>query len=172
MSTSNPLFKHAERPAYELPHLMVKLGDHTFGEPLTQQRRHIAEAADTHAFNYLEAILGGIQSIGHFIAAAALNGAETPRDDLAKIGTLIAHLGVQAEYLLDTTANIEATVDAGADDKHRAAATGQAGTLTAMECELIEHFRSVDDEIKPTVRNVLESWAQSLPAKPAADAHQ
>lgn len=172
MSVNNPLFKHAERPAYELPHLMVKLGEHSFGEPLTQEHRHIAQAADSHAFNYLEAILGGIQSIGHFIAAAALNGAETQQDDLAKIGTLIAHLGVQAEYLLDTGANIEATVSAGADVKHRAAITEQSGPLTALECGLVEKFRSIDDEMKPAICSTLEKWAESFPTKPATGDHQ
>lgn len=100
MSTTNPRFKRADRPAYELPCLLQILGDPDF-TALTDDQRNIIDAIRIHAGNAQEVILDGIASIGDLMTMVDDTHAVS-NDGLLSLGALLKHLAQEADNLRST----------------------------------------------------------------------
>ena len=111
MSHANPHFNLIERAPYELAHLLENLPpQHDHGK-LTSDERLMLHAAASHAANYSETLLDGIEAIGHLIFSAATNkGFPLSQGTAANIGTLLSALAVQAQYLKDFSAGAGSTL--------------------------------------------------------------
>ena len=114
MSGANPAFKNVDRAAYELPWAMKNLPDGRMQlANLKPDELLVARAAQLHAFNALSTVLTGIEAIGHLIFSASTNdGGEVEPHHLAGLGSLIAHLGVEAQYLSETESELRVAINA------------------------------------------------------------
>ncbi|WP_426192576.1 hypothetical protein [Massilia sp. DWR3-1-1] len=98
---SNPAFKHASRPSYELPNLMKAIGDVDGGEPLDDGMRNAVGAASSHANNAKETLLMGIETIGNLMMQLSQISEAVDDRDLIGIGGIIRHMAVEVQYLID-----------------------------------------------------------------------
>ena len=107
----NPHYKNSDRPAYELPYLLGDLSRGSFAGPLSEDQVFLADAAQSHAYNANEALMRGIESLGHllFIASGSEGGLSSRH--LGNLGELIQHLAVDAQHLQDTEANTQAILN-------------------------------------------------------------
>ena len=111
MSLANPHFNLIERAPYELAYLLENLPPQHDHGMLTSDERLMLEAAASHAANYGETLLDGIEAIGHLLFSAATNkGFPVSQDTAAHIGTLLSALAVQAQYLKAFSAGAESTL--------------------------------------------------------------
>jgi hypothetical protein len=98
----NPHFQQRLRSAYELSHLLRKLPDHfdlASGGASAEMRQQM-EAAETHADNYSEILLDGLESLGRVMWSAAENKDwPVEQQDVARLGTLISQLAVQLQFI-------------------------------------------------------------------------
>ncbi|WP_426110470.1 hypothetical protein [Massilia sp. PWRC2] len=111
MSARNPEFKNVDRPAYELPALLQRLGTVSFYAANTAEQRQIAEAARDHARNLQSNIAAGIDSIGHLLYSSALGDTPPNADRLQHVGLLISHLAVQLEHSIDAAGEMDMFLD-------------------------------------------------------------
>lgn len=122
MNTPNPHFHNLERAPYEFGHLIRKLpGDFPAGQAMSSDERMQAKAAIDHAYNANYTLMNGIEAIGHLLFTAGSNHDHpTEAHVLADIGMLIKHIGVEAQFLQEQQADLQATLDR---DERRAAAS-------------------------------------------------
>lgn len=99
MRTDNPEFKLISRAAYELPRLLVRLGDVDRSIPLSYEQRNIAKAAEAHAYNSNERLMCCIESLGRLLRTASMSEGGVENYDLGNIGDLLTHLAVEAQHL-------------------------------------------------------------------------
>ena len=111
MSLANPHFNLIERAPYELAHLLENLPPQHAHDKLSSDERLMLDAAASHAANYGETLLDGIEAIGHLLFSAATNeGFPLSQGTAAHIGTLLSALAVQAQYLKAFSAGAESTL--------------------------------------------------------------
>lgn len=106
MKTIGNEFNNVGRAAYELPHLLVRLGDVSSGDRLSAEQRAIVKAAEAHAYNANEALMRGIESLGRLLQLASTAEGDVEKYDLANIGDLLRHLAVEAQQLQDVESNM------------------------------------------------------------------
>lgn len=100
-ANDNPHFKYVDRAAYELPHLLRELPPSRLArEPMSEDQRQIAAAAQSHAENVSRTLLCGIESLGKVLTIASLNEEYDVRArHLVNLGELITHLAVEAQFV-------------------------------------------------------------------------
>lgn len=132
MIANNPLFKHVDRAAYELPDLLKQLGEVDCSKPVPQEQMHMVSAVAQHARNAQNTLLDGLESLGRLMTVAGLNDEYTlAGDDVAKLGSLLTHIAVEAEFLRFTESEMsyieraQKEQQAGAKSSGRAAAANQ-----------------------------------------------
>ncbi|ATQ78307.1 hypothetical protein CR152_30195 [Massilia violaceinigra] len=120
MSAGNPHFHHIERAPYEFGHLIRQLAGDFHGHVMSSDERQQAKAAINHAHNANYTLMNGIEAIGHLLFTAG-NNADYPTEVgvLENIGMLIKHIGVEAQFLQEQQADLQATLDR--DDRQAAA---------------------------------------------------
>jgi len=115
MRTDNPEFKLISRAAYELPRLLVRLGDVDRSIPLSYEQRNIVKAAEAHANNANERLMCCIESLGRLLRTASMSdGVENY--DLGNIGDLLTHLAVEAQHLQGVESDMADLLSAHAGD--------------------------------------------------------
>jgi hypothetical protein len=102
MTSTNPQFGNADGAAYEVPELIKRLGDVSYGELLKQDRLDMVAAIATHSNNVNELILDGLQSIGNLMALVGCGEHDVGRDHVVQLGVLIKHLASEANFLRAT----------------------------------------------------------------------
>lgn len=110
MSANNPHFRNLQRPAYELATLLRGLPttpDLTSGDTRMQ-----LEAADRHAGNYYDTMLGGLEAMGRVIWSACENE-QWPVDysDMARVGNMISQIAVQIQFLDEFRESVRERID-------------------------------------------------------------
>ena len=122
MSATNPHLTNIDRAPREFGHLMKAMParfpeDHAMSTDERQQ----AEAAIRHASNAGGTLMDGLEVIGQLLFSAGTNDA-WPMDasDLCRIGMLIKHIAVEAQFMQDQTEELQFSLD---NDAQRAAAT-------------------------------------------------
>lgn len=99
---SNPYFEDADRPVYELSHLLRKLPAGLTPREMSADQTMVAQAIKQHASNGLSSIFHSIQALGELMSMAAGNTAEEilphTQNNLA---SLIQSLGEQAQTLYE-----------------------------------------------------------------------
>lgn len=121
-STDNPHFDRISRAPYEIGHLLKKLpvGFSAYA-PLTPDTRLIAEAAQTHASNANDTLMRGLEAIGDVVSVAGANqDGQLSELSLMRLGELITHLSVEAQFLQELDWSIGDVLKA--DDLRAAAA--------------------------------------------------
>jgi hypothetical protein len=111
MSAKNPQIKNLDRPAYELPDLIKRLGDVSCFDPLTQEQRDMADAIQTHARNAHEVLLDGMESVGHLMTLAGGGDVELDNHHVLNLGALLQHLAVEANYLRAAESDMRCVID-------------------------------------------------------------
>lgn len=134
MSESTKVFKHPERSAYELGHLLRKLPAHLHREELTDQQHLEVEAADLHALNSSGTLLHGLQSLGRVMWSASVNEAY-PVDaaDYGKVGVLVTEIALQLQFLDEFRQSVTQYEMRAADTQKSAAE--RAAVLVALREE-------------------------------------
>jgi len=96
-------FKNINRAPYELGHLLLQLPKHYSAiDGLKQDDLPVAVAAANHAENANSTVLSGLEAIGALMFSALSNEALPPTcQDLQGIASLIQHLAVEAQFLLE-----------------------------------------------------------------------
>jgi hypothetical protein len=99
--TENPHFARIPRAAYEIGHLLKKLPTNFSAyEPLDPDTRLMAEAAKQHASNANDTLMHGIEALGSVVSIAGGNqDGEISQTSLMRLGELIAHLSVEAQFM-------------------------------------------------------------------------
>lgn len=120
---ANPEFFNTERAPYELPKLIARLGVPQLGTPLTLEQTQIAQAIEKHIDNATDTILNGIEAVGRALACSAQNpNWQLSTINLSDIGTLIAHLAVEAQSLHEIGGDIRVVLGRNTKDGHKGAA--------------------------------------------------
>jgi hypothetical protein len=106
--TDNRHFARIERAPYEIGRLLKKLPvDFSAHEPLTPDNRLIAEAAQQHASNANDTLMRGLEAIGDVVSMAGGNqDGEVSQVSLMRLGELITHLSVEAQFMQELDWNI------------------------------------------------------------------
>lgn len=107
MSTDNPVLKNLNRPAYEMPCLLQRLGPISLTAVLTPEQRQLSEAVRTHAHNQQQTIASGMDSIGQLLYQSGNGDEGVDPHHLRNLGMLIRHLSTQLEFLLDIDGEME-----------------------------------------------------------------
>lgn len=104
MSHTNPHFNHEERSPYEFCNLLraLPVSIDIATTSITDEQHNQLLAATEHAANYASTLLNGLESMGRVLYSAAQN-TRTPLglSDAAQVGSLIAELAMQLQYLDD-----------------------------------------------------------------------
>jgi hypothetical protein len=99
MIATNEFFNHPDRAAYELAYLLRALPQHfDIKEALSGDQVLQVKAAETHAENYTDILLHGIESIGHLMYSAG-NNENAPLKHFASLGALVGELAGQLQFL-------------------------------------------------------------------------
>lgn len=110
----NPHLTHIERAPYELGHLLKRLPEHFSafsGQTPTADVQLIAAAAARHAENANETVMCGLDAIGKMLFVTSQSKDwEIDPGHMASIGSLISHLAIEAQFLQETQANLEFTL--------------------------------------------------------------
>lgn len=106
MSTVSNEFKNDGRAAYELPRLLVRLGDVSSSDHLSGEKRAIVKAAEAHAYNANEVLMRSIESLGSLLQSAGASEDEIDKYDLSNIGSLLKYLAVEAQHLQDVESDM------------------------------------------------------------------
>lgn len=102
MSTKNPHFKNRERAPFELSDLLRNLPPqiNLSTDPNATETRLQLEAAMQHADNYSCVLLDGLVSMGRVLFSAGENESfPVEPHDAARLGSLIAEIGIQLQFL-------------------------------------------------------------------------
>jgi hypothetical protein len=109
----NPKFQDAARAAYELGHLLIALpGDFGSARSVDDEHMQIAAAAQHHAGNAGHTLLGGIEVIGSLIEAVGDAGGTVLEPDVQqRLGTLLRHLAVEAQFMQEIAGNLAHSIN-------------------------------------------------------------
>ena len=120
--TENPHFARIDRAPFEIGRLLQQMPQ-VFSAflPIDPDDRLLGEAVAQHADNANQTLLNGIEAIGHILQIAGANKDWTvDTDQVSRLGGLIVHLAVEAQFLQEIESNFRYAIDA--DDKRRAGA--------------------------------------------------
>jgi hypothetical protein len=107
VSAPNPELKNINRPAYEIPCLLQRLGVTSLSMALTSEQRQMSEAVRAHALNQQQTIASGMDSIGQLIYLAGSGNEPVDTHHMRNLGLLISHLAIELEFLLDIDGDME-----------------------------------------------------------------
>ena len=121
--TENAHFACIDRAPFEIGRLLQQMPQ-VFSAylPIDPDDRLLGEAVAQHADNANQTLLNGIEALGHILQIAGNNKDWTvDADQISRLGGLIVHLAVEAQFLQEVEGNFRYAIDA--DDKRRAGAT-------------------------------------------------
>lgn len=127
-NTENPHFARVERAPFEIGRLLQRMPE-VFSAylPIEPDHRLLGEAVAQHADNANQTLLSGLEALGHVLQVAGSNKEWTvDPDQISRLGGLIVHLAVEAQFLQEVESNFRYAIDA--DDKRQ----GKSGTAKAQ----------------------------------------
>ena len=118
--TENPHFARIERAPFEIGRLLQQMPEvFSAFSPIDPEDRLLGEAVAQHADNANQTLLNGIEAIGHVLQVAGNNKEWiVDADQISRLGGLIVHLAVEAQFLQELEGNFRYAIDA--DDKRQA----------------------------------------------------
>lgn len=129
MNAANPHFANINRAPHEFGYLMKILpANFSAVRAMSTDERLQAKAAIDHASNAGGTLMSGMEAIGHLLFSAATNESYPMEStNLAKIGMLITHIAVQAQFLQEQEGDLQASLDYDDQRATNAAAPAKKG---------------------------------------------
>ena len=118
--TENPHFARIDRAPFEIGRLLQRMPEvFSAYAPIDPDDRLLGEAVAQHADNANQTLLNGIEALGHILQVAGSNKEWTiDADQISRLGGLIVHLAVEAQFVQEIESNFRHAIDA--DDKRQA----------------------------------------------------